>query len=1452
MAWFRPKDPDSGSGADEPRFVIPGMYQPAAESLETIEKPPSRVNLRALIFLLALVILTPIVGFGLWSYQGHRLRRVALDQAKALADEGQVERSLINIGHLLQEWPDDIEALDLQARLLTDTVQTPDQALEAAKVQDHLLRLDPVGPARQQNRARLVELYLAFADAVRYTSTRRETAIDRFEGRYRVAVKIAEQRIAFGADDAESHRLLAQALEGVSLSGDAAALSAATDQYELALRRDPRDSVSAERLALILLEKRNDPSAADKIIEALLNADPESVTTRLVRHRYFRKTQREDRARAELEAAARLAPGDIRVRLTAAGDAIQRRDVADARKHLNAIPARYDKDKRVLIFRGQLDLAEQHPDEAVEEWRRGLLLSGGNDRDLTCRLVHVLILQGRLDEARPLLDQYERLETHETTPMIRFLNGLLKERTGRPAAAIVDLEAARAEIDEVTMIEVELVLGRCYEAINDQNKALLCYRRAVEAAPTSAVARRSLARQLGKKSREKAAEELEKALKRIPNDSNLLGDLAANYLAIQLTRPAEERDVGPVLALVERGEKLGLDPLAILKLRAEALSISGHLDQALGLLEAASKGPLKGQEEVWLLWATGLIQSGQSPRALRVLDRATDPGLAGDHLALRLARAKLHVQAGHAREARALLTDRPESLPPDERAALAGARADLLHNLGDLRAAREACIEWGKLARNDPQPGLKLLAIAQTEGVDGEETSKIGLELLRAVGGDEEPYSLAARGFDLLLSNRQKSETHSTRLKLAEELSARLQKMAPDLPVSYLLRGIIKERNHQTDDAIADYRMALGGNTSTVALSRLIDLFTRLKRYRDLALLKREYGSSTAIDQLSASAFLGIGDSEGASRMIAQVVESAPDDVQVRSIQARILGDAGQTQEAERSFQALIERNKNLPEPWLALLEFQKARGLKEQAARTLELARTSYEGENPELFQARCRSIAGDPKEAARLFGLAIARSPNDPSVLRFAAEFEEASGRLDGAENLLRKAIKLDGSVSWARRRLALLLSVHNDRRSWDEAWSLLAPDSSRGADDPEDRLIRATLLERSPYKARRAEATPELIALAEDLPSNQPIAVEARGRLARSYLDANRPDEASRVIEPVAEGSNASNPSTLALLVEALARSGKLDEATSKLAELTSLEPKSARTACCRAWLHQARGRKPEASATLENAFQESKDLADPAESGMMLYRLLLNFGDFEAAERVARQIVDARPRDGWLLARLQNFRGNYPAALQSSRVADDAGGGKDAISVLVELAATPRADEAVRREAGALAESILARTPNDPDLVLMIGSLKHREGKYDEEGRLYSGALRANPSHENLLNNWAWILSEFLDRPAEALTKVDQAIRSGGRNPSFCDTRGVILTRLGRFQDSINDLEEAVRDTPSPTRLFHLARASLKGGDPEKHRKYRDLARKASLDPSMLDPRDRGDFDAVMTP
>ncbi len=1432
---------------DEPSRVVPVDFR---ASFDADAPPGGRVNIKALVIVGSILVVALIGLIPIHRHQEASVRASALAEARSLADGDKLDRALVGLNHYLGNWPDDIAGLELAASLYTKSARSLDEILNAANFQDQLIRLDPTGPGRQENRRQLVLLYIRHGEGLRSATTRVDVTSDRFGSRFRAAVKIAGQRIAFGAEDADAHRLLGRALEGLATTGDARALTDAIVEYEKALRLDPADIESADRLSTILMDQKKDQAGAEGILDEVLRASPESVRTRLVRYRFFTRSARTARASIELREAIQMAPGDPIVRIAAAGDALRRGDPGEARRNLDAIPSSDHPDPRVRVLRGQIDLYEQHPDEALDAWRKELVANLGSDRELTWQMAQTLIRLGRLAEAKLLVRRFAQMAADRDDPMSRMLEGMLKERTGHPIAAIADLEQCRLSVGEGWRSELEMILGHCYESIGDETRSVGAYRKAIELAPWLTSARMAIARIIARNTPEQAIDEIELALQRSPSDPAMLAELATLRIAQQRALPEESREWKVVDAVLDRGPQ---GEPNLVRIRSRVLVLRGRPAEALALLESATAGPHKDRPELWIGRANLLSTLGRVGEAISVLDQARVPGILGDHAATRVAIAGLLARSGHARAARDRLTLGVEHLPTNERSALARTLAELCTELGDREGTFEACREWARFSPDDPQPGLYLLgrSMAAGGGPSGDELARQGLALLGAVGGQDEPYALAAKALDLMLSNRSRDETRSAQLENADRCIARLGAVAPLLPVTSLLKGLALERNHRNDEAINAYRLALRGDTRAMAISRMVDLFVRQKRFVDLDLFKEEIDAEAEVDRYSAQVAFRQGDFDRARRVVAQMAEAKPDSPEMQSLQVGLLRELGKPEEAEAYLEGLVDRHPDQPGPWLALVSIRATRGDLALARATVEAASERYQGDRPLLLRARCFFAIGDRDEAAKAVDRLLDAGSDDETT-RLAIEFFDAIGRDARVEALLRQALADDPTSSWAAGRLALLLSSASRDSGWAEAWTLIRPGAGGAGDGPADRLIRATVLGRSPDPVRRSEEVASLRALIDDVPATGPVGLEARTRLARAALGSGRPGEAAALLRPAIDDAQVRDPAALATATEALARSGRADEAGRVLPRLVQVDPKSLRTLECRAWTFAAKGNLAAADATVSDALAEAESASPGGVAGTAYVTILVQIGRIDEALALASRIASKDPKQGWIGAGLLADRKEFGRAMQACLSSAKAGGAGEPLRMALLIALGNRQDTGLLAQAGEVADMVVARNPDSPAIINLAAPIRHLQGRYDDEISLYRRLSTLRPDDPVALNNLAWVLSECVNRPEEALSLVDRAAALAGPSPVILDTRGVILGRLGRDDEAIEELEHAVRARPSSSAFYHLARIAWKARKPEILARSRDQARKLGIDPVSLERDERADFAAVMAP
>ena len=274
-------------------------------------------------------------------------------------------------------------------------------------------------------------------------------------------------------------------------------------------------------------------------------------------------------------------------------------------------------------------------------------------------------------------------------------------------------------------------------------------------------------------------------------------------------------------------------------------------------------------------------------------------------------------------------------------------------------------------------------------------------------------------------------------------------------------------------------------------------------------------------------------------------------------------------------------------------------------------------------------------------------------------------------------------------------------------------------------------------------------------------------------------------------------------------------------------------------------------------LENAFANVDKLPDGENVGRQIIKLLIGLNQLDAAERAGRRLAELWPKSSWILSQVLSGQDKLDEALKLCQASVEAGAPLEGGSVAGTLVTSKPlgADaEARLKQAESILNAALKQLPNNFSLLFSQASVLRAQGRYAAAAQLYRDLLTQNPENFPVLNNMAWTLSEDLDEPAQGLELINNAIDRASNQPGLLsgllDTRGVILTRLNKFDQAISDLETVAKEAPAAAYYYHLARAYHKAGRTAEFQKYRTLAKEAGLDPTMLQPNERAEMDKLM--
>ena len=1440
-------------GSDHQESASP--TKPASTAVLKPASEPRRLNTRALILMLLIVGVSVPGVIALRYWQTSAQRSSLLKQAREFWTKKDPARALTYLNRYLEQVPQSADGLGLKAEILSETVVTPEQASAALAVNDQAIR--------------------ALGTSANLPMKRRSVELNLRTGKYQTAITQAREILGESVNgtpgkdepgDSKTHRLLALAMYLSDKTGqDQANSKEVIRQLELATVADPNDIATALDLSQVYSTRSGLPKAqalakSDEILQRIVTTHPKSVEVRLTRFKLFMDNDLLDRALSDAKASVEIAPENIQCRLALSEVLRVSGNHLGAMAQIDAIPVTERDRPEVRLARGLAEMTSNKMDRAVEEWRQGLVKSGGTDGETTWRLAFVLLNLGRVSEAEPLIEQFKRLSgSAEASPEALFLDSVKEMRQGRFDESVLKMESIRDKLSPALISQANYMLGQCYQAKGNSAQAIESYRRSTKSsnrwpAPWLALAEQAI----GSGNINIAITELTQGLTAMPGDQTLMLAQARLAWRVQVMKPVSQRDYTNVDKMIRRLEEINPNANGLALFKAEYLSVRGNLQQAIESLTASAKKQPDNMT-VWISLANGLVRAGKFKEARDAINQAKKN--VGDKADLRLTMSKIASAQGDENLARSALSDQIGKIPSGDQALVYKALGDLLIRQRDTTGATEAYESWAKLQSKDPAPAMALLQVALS-GTD-EALIRRRVDALKGLDAKDVNWRLA-RIQELLrmpLEDQQNTDKITARLNEALTFANTIIDSGTSQAQGLVLRAAVQERRGKVDEATADLRRAIDLEGGTPALRPLCQLLARVGKFAEIEQLRAKLQSLPAnIDQMVAEIAVQTGKADVAKTIADRIMEANPEDLSNHIWYARIQSSMGQSVIAEESLRKYAERRGTEASPWIALLVYQTQKLNREGASATLKVIRERVKSDKADLMLAQAYDVAGLTTEADTHYKNALRLFPEDSVTSQTALTFYTKIGQRSEMENILRATLKQNPNLNWAKRRLALSLSERiSDENAWNEAFQLVSTGSeNENSNDPiQDRLVRAIVLARSVDIKRREMAVADLEKLIPTL-SDPTMAHEV---LARIYSDDPSKLQLARTH---AEASTINGTGSMELsefCVDLAMRLKDIPMAEKYLSRMNRIDPGSLRVVKLKARVLSANGKSQESANLILQQLERLKIASnlDPQREtetitlARSLTQQMVLMGPFDQVEPSLRRVIALWPRLSHLLSPSLASLGRDEEAVAMLNQGADKGDLKESALTAVSLAGIRPPKPLIVKSADQIITRALEKSPNQMDLMQALAFLKHSQGNYQAEVLIYDKIRDSNTKDFRYLNNQAWTLAENLHQYDNALKVINLAIAKSGRRPAFLDTRGVILTRMGRYADAIADLEAArdagdiiVDGQPMAAIQFHLARAYLLSKDLPNSKKAFETGLKLGLDQNLVEPSELDDY------
>jgi tetratricopeptide (TPR) repeat protein len=1400
------------------------------------------VNVRFLISLIVAGLLLSAAWYGVNHWQVRRHAENLLSLANVAEEQKRPDRAARFIGLYVGLMPGNVDARVRYGLLLDRLAASQQRPADSRRGKEGALAVFEQVLIRDPGR-----------DDIRRRAASLAVELEHFDDAHRY--------MTFWGDnlpkDGEILELLGRAYEGRGEYVKAA------KKFETAVAAAPERVEAYLHLARLQRDRLGQAMEAKATLDKLVENNSKSYQAYLGRARFLQEGKALDLAQSAMDKALELKPDDPEVLLAAAELAARRPDgLEKAREHLLRAEELHPHLVQAYEDLARIELAARRKEEAVAVLRRGLKKLP-DQPDLTWNLTNLLIQSGQPDEAEELLKRLEKADLPR--PRMQYLRAALRLRRGDWAAARKELEAVRPLVTdsrELT-IQCDLLIADCCEQAGERETEVLICRRAIALDPQKFGARLRLVVTLQRLGRlEEALDECHRmmALPSPPPDgSALLAQLMIQQNLRLPDRKEQWQEVDLRLKEADKAARTDEQREQLALLRAENLMAQKKFADAHKELKEA-RAKLPRQEGLWLASVDLAVRDGKRELAERILADAEKK--LGDGAGLRLSRLRfLLAYAGAEKELRDLEAGLDKFAKEDQGRVLA-ALAEVHLQAGRTAEARRLWDKVAELLDRDLDSRLRSFDLA----LQGEDEADVveALDKVRKLEGEGGTFGLYNDARRLLwLASRGElgAELKRGLAKARDELEV-VSKRRPGWSRVALCLGQAWDLEGRPELALEHYKRAVDqGERQFDLIHRVVRLLYDRSRFTEaegvlqrlpeqapvLADTQRDAKQGDKqrlvdMQQLVAEVSLRTGNyarARDAARKAVKKDSSNPREWvwlgQVLWLTAQQPGvTAGQRlrdeAEAEEALHKAVELAPDGPEVWVALVQHLVRTRRTDEAEATLEKARKQLPAEQASLALAQCYAALNKPDKAREQFDLAVKARPDDPAVLRIAADFYVFINELKAAEQCLRKV--LDGrkadqaAAATARLTLAMVLAAQGGDQLTKEALALVGkpPEGDRGAESGIDSAQReraeAVVLALMPQRSEQREA----IKILEHLSTQQLLTLEDRFLLVQVYERIGNYPTARERMQPLRKSGSAHY---LSWYVNFLLRHGKaarpgawLDEAEQWLADLEKLEPDKLRTDLLKALLLKAQGRAKEAAPLLSR----HADKKDATAADVLRVALLLEQAGCGAdAVRHYRRYVemDKKPEAVLYLAACLARQKQLGEALDLCDSAwKSCPPGLVARTTLDILSESHPDNRQLDRFEGRLKEAV-DKDQKSNDLLLFLGSLYELRGRYEEAVTLYRQVLERDSRNAVALNNVAWILAMQDGKGEEALVWVNKAIEVLGPIPELLDTRAVAFLVAGRTDSALEDLLEAVgRPNLDPKVRFsitvHLARVYKQAG------------------------------------
>jgi tetratricopeptide (TPR) repeat protein len=1436
-----------------------------------------KINAKLLLGLLLGTLFATGGVFAVHHFQYGRIAESLLWQARRAEEDGQIRRQARYLQRYLEFNRKDLDVKERLAQLWAGEAfaDSPRERLKAVRLLDDVLSQGDEKPAL---RRLLVKVALELRQ-FKLARNHLEKLLSRdFLNDPPDVAADSERKL--DAERGEALGYAAQLLEAENQPAKALRC------YYLAKRHAPRMQSNYLNLAFLLRkEERLDrgPSKAsreaDRVVDELVANNRESHESYLSRWRYRRDfgliNVQDDKANEQV--SLRDAAGDVAEALRRAPESV---DVLLAAADLERLQAqaaytssaspqergegrKAHRDKALAYLDQALTLhARKKQRSAIDMMRFRLLWHKAN-----LLLDDVEWLETRSGEAAKNVAQRQTWEadvaklideirkTHGSAAGADFLKARLLFQDRRWAEAVTLFEQARPTLGSQPDMasQINRYLGQCYEQLADPGQMYRAYERLHQNDANSLTA------QLGMAQAEWRMGHLDKAAEtyqRLRADRRMPSKVYLDYTRLEIQRQAlqERPDWRLVGQLLNDAAQANPAAVEVPLLRAQLCLVRADVAEARRLLQEAQRE--KGWRDSVELWtariALELQDKPKNVKAARALLAEAKKKLGERVVLLRLVEANILAEEMPKAAETPInrLAEDVEQFPnEEERGRLLSGLADMQTSLDNRASARRLWQQVVQLPSRRTDLPLHLLLFDLASKAEDEAGMRQALDDIRGLEGNQGPFHRYGEALRLLAKARkEKDEQQKQTLDEASRHLERVQAIRPNWPPLFLARAQIERLTDQKDKAIGSLRLAReNGDTNPAIVRELVELLAENGRFEEADAELKGLRSSLLVNSdlgRYATTFAVQGhDFERARKLFADNRADAGRNYRELLWQGRMLAEMNQPKDAEVKLRAAQKAAEHESEPYIALVQFLVRHKRDKEADAVLEQARQNLPAEQVELTLGLCYEILGRKESAKERYEEALNSHRQDAVVVRRVAAFYWSSNRMAETEPLLRdllakrvKNVTAD-DLNWARLHLALVLASGTDFGRFREALALVdlkLDNNGHLIRDPQRERLEGSDMRRFQARVLASQAGHRQFRqrareLLEELERNKALPPDDRFILGMLYETENAWSKAKPILMELAD-KKAPSPRHVTYYLQMLLEHKEIETAAKEMERLEALEEQFGAEANAfaaielRARLLEEQREGDKAIALLERHIRRKK--ANPNEVLLVLNAMRRQKKFAQAYERCLQELRD---------------RKCSPEVI---------GGASVAVLRGMQTDGTPPSHEQVLTVEQYLTAALEAN-PKNVILMLHLAELYDQHDHWEQAEQMYRRVLEPDNEPRNIvaLDNLAWLLAQRSSdrrKHQEALTHIESAVNGIGRRADLIDTRGLVRMKLGQDAAALADFREAAADLPTPSHLFHLARAHYQARDKTNASKVLKQAQDQGLQASLLHPSEQSEY------